>query len=479
LDAVTKRRAALDLPPLVAKEANDFEDEQKKALEKRGTRLWLAVQADLSSEEHSETYDAWRQRVTTAVQGAGPAAQNEFFEKAQKKYQLTAGQVDQLKASGAGMFYDKLPVPEKVDNAPKKKLYGVQNDREFGSEAGTVALEFGFITLKEGGGVTIGTHAVQNTKAWLEHAKAVAAEVKKAYPEFCPGDPPKVYRLAILTHGAVTWGLKFVAPEAPEIARWFRIENLDDQDGSEFLDGLAQCLAPAPVIALYACNTGGNAESLSFLEMAEAKRIQNQLVKENRASLEKELAKISATAPDRKALRKKIEAEHRDRLQKALKKAKDDLIRAKPKTEYEKRLVGYGGNPATGGPYTNTVGKKSFAHALRDHLRARSIAADVWAHTDAGHTSRNARLRLFHSNGKTSDLVRLVFEGTADFKSNDQPSQKQFDWWWHRGDEKVSLPPHQHAIKKAALCAAASLNDDQRAFSLKALIANFNKWYPG
>jgi hypothetical protein len=379
-------------------------------------------------------------------------------------------------ALGAASVPCQGPVEVRLDGGTDGPAQGfdVQNDHEFGSEAERVALEFGFITVKDGA-VTKGAHAVRNTKAWVEHVKEVVAAVEGAYPDICPA-APKVYRLAILTHGSANAGLKFVDPEAPETGLWFTKRDLEEDEGRELIDGLAACLAPAPVVAIYACSTGGN-ESLKQRERELLDSLKARLVQENAASLKQKLAEIPADAPTRKALEKKVRSEHGDLLAKAIKEAKEDVKKAWPKPGYEQQLVSYGGDPDSTAPFKNTMGEESFAREFRNQLATRQIAADVWAHTDAGHTSRNARMRLFRSDGTTSDLVRLVFGDSAEFKPNKQPSEKQLSWWWNRGNEKIAPVVHQQAVKKAALCSAASLDDDQLAFSLKSLIADFRNWY--
>src|SRR5205807_6687169 len=100
----------------------------------------------------------------------------------------------------------------------------------------------GFITVKDGI-LTKGASAVRTPEDWLDHVRAVLDAVSKTYPEICPSTP-KVYRLAILTHGHATSGLRFVNaanPEADDV--WLRKKNLAEPDGKAFLDGIATCLA--------------------------------------------------------------------------------------------------------------------------------------------------------------------------------------------------------------------------------------------
>ncbi len=117
----------------------------------------------------------------------------------------------------------------------------------------------------------------------------------------------------------------------------------------------------------------------------------------------------------------------------------------------------------------NTMGEGSFAQLLRDKLTAGGVSADVWSHTDAGHTSRNSRLRLFDAYGGVHDLVRMIFNMV------DYPSENQLNFWWNRGGNRKPME-HQHAVKKAALCAYASRTDSQCLFSLARIIEDFRSW---
>jgi hypothetical protein len=222
------------------------------------------------------------------------------------------------------------------------------------------------------------------------------------------------------------------------------------------------------VVAIYACNTAGDA-SLKAREW----RILDRLKKKQAESLRKALAELPKKAPDLKKRQEQVKSEHALLLKQAIEEERNTW----PKPGYEELLVSYGGDPDRTVQIKNAMGKESFAKNFRDQLAARNIAADVWGHTDPGHTSRNARMRLFGSDGKTYDLIRLVFGDTTEFKLKKQPSKEQVSWWWSRGDEKKAPLQHQQAVKKAALCSVASLDDDQRAFSLKSLIANFRGWY--
>jgi hypothetical protein len=205
-------------------------------------------------------------------------------------------------------------------------------------------------------------------------------------------------------------------------------------------------------------------------------------IKQKTAETVKKLGKSASAA---KTQKEKLTAQEKianARLEGAreCQRAADEERATWPKTTYELHLASYGGVfTADATSVKNVHGKGSFADKFRAELLERGIRADVWGHTDAGHTSRNARLRLFRSDGTESDLVRLVFENSDEFKSGGtQPSERQLSWWWNRGDERADLA-HQKAVKKAALCSAASLDDEHRAFSLKTLIGRFRGWYPG
>ena len=145
---------------------------------------------------------------------------------------------------------------------------------------------------------------------------------------------------------------------------------------------------------------------------------------------------------------------------------------------YDQKLISYGGNPDSTDSLKNVMGTGSFAELLRNKLVEKGVEADVWAHTDAGHTSRNTRLRLFTADGRSHDLLRLVFEGTTEFTPKEQPSKNQLNWWWERGVDSNPME-HQHAVKKAALCHSQTLLETKDPFNLKKIIADFQKWYEG
>lgn len=455
-------KASTKLPAVTQQQAAAFEAEQTTAMEQRGDQLLNKVKGNV--DKKGDTYDSWRNHAAAAIQDAATAATRAFLEKLKARYELTPAAVTELSDAGAADFYDEVSPPVALEDASKKTFGNIKNDREFDDEAERIAQEFGFITVKNGV-VTKGSQAVQNPEAWVAHIASVIAAVQSTFPEICPAGGLRAYRIAILTHGATNSGLKFVDPASPEVDHWFGREDLETDRGRKFVGDLAACLAPSPVIALYACNAAGNGDL-----KARERPILRKLNQDDAKSLAKDLAKLPRKAPNLKQQQQQVRAQHAQKLKQAI---DDEKF---PKGTYQERLVSYGGDPTSSLSIKNTLGDGSFAKALHDKLLKLNIKADVWGHTDAGHTSRNARLRLLASDGNAYDLVRLVFGDTADFKEKKEPSQKQLAWWWVRGDE--TLPwERQHAVKKAALCAVASLNDDQRAFSLKTLIANFNGWY--
>jgi hypothetical protein len=471
LQAAAAARAAGKLDPLKENDVAAFEKEQTTTLDARGAQLKKKVQGRVSRQS-KENYETWRERVTVELQQAEPSARHVFLASVQAKYGLTEAQLAELEGSGVGTFYEDLPLPAENAGATKKTMFDVQNDHEFGREAEELALEFGFITVKDGV-VTKGSRAVRSPKEWLDYVEEVRAAVRHAYPEICPVDAqsqqvvaPKVYRLAILTHG-IPGGIKFVDSDAPQTDVWFRKKQLNEDEGRALLDGLARCLAANAVVTLYACNTAAN-ENLATVEQ----RILNGLISDDKESLKKDLAALPRKAPNLKQLRQGVMNDHA----RALKQAIADEKSSWPKTTYQTRLASYGGDPGSSAHVKNTMGEGSFAKEFRDELATRDIAANVWGHTDPDHASRNARMRLFASDGETYDFVRLLFADSGEFKTTKQPSEAQLSWWWSRGKEDNPLD-HQLAVKKTALCPVESLQDDQRAFSLKMLIATFNRWY--
>lgn len=183
-------------------------------------------------------------------------------------------------------------------------------------------------------------------------------------------------------------------------------------------------------------------------------------------------------------------------LQKQNQKLQVEIVKVRRASLYTQRLLQNGGNPTppteaecvniSNNPpanyparlsylsflgLRNFLGSGSFAETLRNKLKNKNIKADVWAHTDAGHTSRNARLRVFNCDGQAYDMVRLIFNAVQ------QPTEKQLSWWWDRGGENKPLT-HQHAVKKAAMCSYNSINNQNIAFSLGKVINDFRGWEP-
>ena len=426
------------------------------------------------------TFAQWKTDATaelTRLQTASSSANLLlFFEKA---YGVEKAPVAAPASRNKGNICRDLDLAEIETDEPeelktlivsKKTIKDVFNDREFPRNSQELAQEFGFLKLDENGAITKGVHPLEDYKDIVPYITSLCQKVEEMYPAFFEdGSKARVYRFVIFTHGSRSSGLKTPAG-------WFTLKILGEAEGKALIESFAEILAPKVVMTLYSCSTGGNPalntkksrESLKNKALASA---ENEL----KATYDAEVAKIKAETADKKqqtVLLTKARSDYE-----TAKKKKNQAIEAEwgKLKEYNYNLMNCGGNPDSPSPFRNLLGKGSFAEALCSSLKEAGVSADVWSHTDAGHTSRNSRMRIFTEDGSTHDLVRMIFEDSKEFKTNGEPSKAQLNWWFVRGDS--SDMEQQHAVKKAALCAYDSLNDPSVPFSLKNIVEDFRRWY--
>lgn len=419
----------------------------------------------------------------------------------------------------------------------KVHIYDLYNDTEFSRNSDELSKEFGFLKLTESGDVSKGASVVNNFRNIPSYLRSIIHGIHNMYPDMLKDEQLiKVYRLIIFTHGDKKAGLAFRPNESDPKKEWLSSKLLDEADGKTFIGELSKILSPKCIITLYACNTAGTqlSESLlkpDFVKNAESKiKVHNSHIQKLKKTIDARL-KSKVAAFDMMRLLQLQDQQRNELLSNAIysqhltQQDKTDLqdtsilydadLTAFQKeselfsslckecnrsSSYGKGIPVYGGDPATSSdsrrsqlkqapPTTfpdrfewwscygirNIVGKGAFAERLRDRLREKQLQPDVWGHIDAGHTSQNARMRLFTGDGKAFDLVRLIFTKDGG-QQTAYPTERQFNWWFTRGNNEKPRE-HQHAVKKAALCAYESLqSNDQRPFSLSRLITKFRQW---
>jgi len=402
-------------------------------------------------------------------------------------------------------------IPEKYQkfHPTETKLSLIRNDKEFNENNKKLAREIGFLKVEDSR-LKRGNRAVISFDDVLKFCEELRQSVLTAYPDLCTEkysdnkakpnpEKPLINRLIIFTHGDRRAGLKF-----PKGGYW-GLKQLKENTSQKLIESLASMLTPNAVITLFACSTGGNDSLINTRNALKSGIADKYKEMRKMASKPKAINKVDAD-PAKSVPNIKIEEPSVNiaALEKEQKEKLNDLKSSYNKIDKDptsKLLYSYGGNPESPELIKNTMGKGSFAEKLCLELSKNGIKATVWSHTDRGHTSRNARLRLFYGNGNTEkpgcsafDLAHLVFMNTPEFKKEIKPPEKskdsykpaneitlgQINWWWTRGDiNRTDVTPEQaHAIKMAAMCTYESLEkDDGKAFNLKRIVEDFRNWY--